>query len=302
MHKIIMFLKALALVFLISSIATAASAKTLGIIGQTARLKNDILAAARPHLTEEDARHLKAGWLIPVINVPLKTTIWSAAHDFVVSGGQTSSVVQAPAPVVVPVKPQAASRPPVATTTAKVTAPVSAPVSKTAPSTEPAMSLSMFSTNSARAPQATEAPEARQQVIVPDIKVAPPVHTNWWTRQLNHLSDVWTWSTGSIPHAGVALVTLIFGVCAVIFIFVLMGAELEYGRNPDEYDARPIKQVMNALVFWRHDAVVQTEAEDLPPQQDAASERMSAAAIGDVVLPADTGNYRESSRTEPVLH
>lgn len=157
----------LALVFsaLFAVVPGAALAK--GINGFTNDCKFEVFKNAG--IDDAGARRLQAGWLIPVINKPLKTTIWAACREEVQAGTTFLATYAAPPaekpaiPVAQPAaaKPAATVRAPVVNPVAvqpqpAVAAPVAvmetppAPKPEPAPSTEPIPATAAPFTGNAR--------------------------------------------------------------------------------------------------------------------------------------------------------
>lgn len=256
MHKFITtILKTLALVFLISSIASEASAKTLGVNGLTAICKNEVLAAANPGLSEqaaeEAARHLNAGWQIPLIGGELKTNVWNACHDFVVSGGQMASATATIAPSASLAAPAAASVA-VAHETAAVAAPAVAKESQ-----QTALSIATLGTYPAGF---AEASAAKPVVALPPpsspVNNTHPTYGNGRMYQVAEVSDAWTWFTSLWLVRAIARLVVVIFIAAVIAVVVaaigiVSWHEACYTRDPNEYDGlRPTVQILNWIRAW----------------------------------------------------
>jgi hypothetical protein len=277
MHMLAAALKALALMFFVSvfAIAFPASAKeALGINGQTANLKNESLT---PQAAEKAARHLKAGWQIPLIGGTLKpgSNIWNASREFIVSGKKNATPAPAPVKAIVPEPVPAPAGTPAPASVAPTITQVPQPVAETqteAPKPAAAASTA-FSVNEAGIP-VTQTPRSARHV---DLTSAPsifavPVEQNWWSRQQQHLQDVWTWSTKSwtrgIAVTILGLISALVAAMAGLFLFMFGRVELDYLFHPEEYEVRPLTQLWYMLTFWKNQPRAEPAVEMSEDQED----------------------------------
>ncbi|MDB5237715.1 MAG: hypothetical protein JWL88_817 [Parcubacteria group bacterium] len=316
-------IKAAVLMFFMSILmAIASPAFAKGINADTLTCQNLILPAANPPLNEKTARHLHVGWSIPLIGGTLKqgSTVWGACHDYLKSGGTLESLTGTPvsaakvptqAPPAVSVAPMAqpASAPlklspaaalPSITTPAfaKPNAPVTgvtAPASVVAaPETKPASAASAATAPLKGAPVVVAAvpsqlapltipqdpqPAAKAEPYQWSGQSAPPVHKNWFVEHL------WLW--------------LIPLVLVVVVVLILAGI-IVYNNLPDSNDESDDDQEQEERS--PHDKAYDRWAAQHPPlhrRNDQPSEgfvedqeHLSAAGLGDVIPPKDSGTIR----------